>query len=623
MTGRDLHTLLAHATADPRSDAELVADAHDPTAFTALVRRHGPLVWGTARRMLPDPADAADAFQAVFLALARSHRRIRTPAAVGGWLHAATVRVCLKQRRQLARRRLREKRAARSEVTNPVADAAWDAILAAVHEEIDRLPAGERTAFVVCELQGVPQPEAAMRLGWKPGTLTGRLSKARARLLTRLSARGFAPAAGLTTAGALAVPAEVLALADPAAPASAAVVALSSEVTAMVTTKHLAAAVLVTAGLLAGVGGLVAQDGGTPAKPVPAAGPPPGGLPGSPDGGEPIPATALPAAPAAGYARWEYEYHVQPGGRKEFTDLVSGRGRAGWEFVGVVQVSVGPAAGQPGGGGGPHGGGIGGIGGIGSGPGGMNGIGGYGISGGGIGGNGIGGGIGGGPGGISGAGGGIGGIGGGIGGMPAAVGAGLAGVPGRLVNLLVFKRPAGGAVTVSPSTPPERPTVRTYSVLPGTASEVTKLLPALVKQHYPKSGDFIVVAQQDDKIQVFATAADFRLIEAVLRAGVTSRSDTRPSLPAPTSAEPRPTPPATVSGFQTIPLKHAKAADVARTVRDLLTPPADPTLPRHLKRFAVSADDRRNVLLFQPAWNNEPSEQQVRELVKELDVPAK
>ncbi|MBM3981393.1 MAG: sigma-70 family RNA polymerase sigma factor, partial [Planctomycetes bacterium] len=77
-------------------DADLLARYardRDPGAFEELVRRHGALVWAACRNLLPDRADAEDAFQAVFLALVRGAGHIRDGRAVPAWLHGVAVRV--------------------------------------------------------------------------------------------------------------------------------------------------------------------------------------------------------------------------------------------------------------------------------------------------------------------------------------------------------------------------------------------------------------------------------------------------------------------------------------------------------------------------------------------------
>ncbi len=53
------------------------------SAFTILVERHGPLVWGVCRRILNDSHAAADAFQATFIVLVRRAARIRVDDSLG------------------------------------------------------------------------------------------------------------------------------------------------------------------------------------------------------------------------------------------------------------------------------------------------------------------------------------------------------------------------------------------------------------------------------------------------------------------------------------------------------------------------------------------------------------
>src|SRR5258707_8007610 len=103
---------------DERTDVELIQLflAHgDERAFAELVRRHGPMVYGTCRRIANNGPDADDAFQATFFVLARKARSIRSADAVGSWLHAVAVKVARKARQQAIKRRLREMAAAKPE----------------------------------------------------------------------------------------------------------------------------------------------------------------------------------------------------------------------------------------------------------------------------------------------------------------------------------------------------------------------------------------------------------------------------------------------------------------------------------------------------------------------------
>src|SRR5258708_6002800 len=79
-------------------------------AFTALVRRHGPMVLGICGRVLKDATDAEDAVQATFLVLARKGRGFGWQDSIGNWLYGVALRVAGRMRSQ--RQRLKDASAA-------------------------------------------------------------------------------------------------------------------------------------------------------------------------------------------------------------------------------------------------------------------------------------------------------------------------------------------------------------------------------------------------------------------------------------------------------------------------------------------------------------------------------
>jgi RNA polymerase sigma factor (sigma-70 family) len=178
---------------EQRTDRQLLeyfATSQDETAFAELVARHGPLVLRVCRRVLGHEQDAEDAFQATFLVLAQHFGSIRKRESLTAWFYGVAYRTAMKAKRSAARRRNHE--ASSSQRTrSTTARPSWDDVQAVLDEEIERLPATFRAAFVLCVLEGKTVPAAAEELKCKEGTVSSRLTRARQRLQQQLAQRGI------------------------------------------------------------------------------------------------------------------------------------------------------------------------------------------------------------------------------------------------------------------------------------------------------------------------------------------------------------------------------------------------------------------------------------------------
>jgi RNA polymerase sigma factor (sigma-70 family) len=173
-------------------------------AFEELMHRHGPMVLRICRRVLRDPEDAEDAFQATFLVLAHRAGSIRRRDSVASWLFGVSQRVAAQARLRAARRRAGEQRVAeRTPEAYQPAESPEEP--EALIEEIDRLPERLRTVVVLCYLEGLTYDAAAERLGLSEDSIRGRLARARDRLRRRLTGRGITLPAALLAAESIAL----------------------------------------------------------------------------------------------------------------------------------------------------------------------------------------------------------------------------------------------------------------------------------------------------------------------------------------------------------------------------------------------------------------------------------
>lgn len=212
-TRRAILTLIPPLSGNP-TDTELLTsfiEQLDVGAFETIVRRHGPMVLGTCRRVLRHRQDAEDAFQATFLVLARKASSITPRAAIANWLYGVARKAALKARERITRRRTREVADnGMTEVAIRERDGPDEELRGLLDLELTRLPDRYRSAIILCDLEGLTRKEAARQLGCPEGSVSSRLARARDLLARRLTRRGVALTSGL--GGAILAPEPVFGL---------------------------------------------------------------------------------------------------------------------------------------------------------------------------------------------------------------------------------------------------------------------------------------------------------------------------------------------------------------------------------------------------------------------------
>ena len=205
---RQLEVLWTSGTLTGLNDSQLLCrftDVRDVTAdsaFKELVDRHGPMVMGVCRHILRHTHDADDAFQATFLVLVRKARSVQVRETLAPWLYSVAIRTA--QRARASAARYRGDGGEQMEALETVPEDSDELELRAfLHEELDRLPYKYRAPIVLCHLEGKTHEQAAQLLHWPIGTVSGRLSRGRELLKSRLQRRGLAAPPAILSASSL------------------------------------------------------------------------------------------------------------------------------------------------------------------------------------------------------------------------------------------------------------------------------------------------------------------------------------------------------------------------------------------------------------------------------------
>jgi RNA polymerase sigma factor (sigma-70 family) len=185
------------------TDGQLLGDylnRRDEAAIAALVRRHGPMVWGVCRRVLHNHHDAEDAFQTTFLVLVRKASSIASRELLANWLYGVAHQTALKARANAAKRKGRERQATEMPEPAVTQQDPWRDLQPLLDEELSRLPDKYRSVIVLCDLEGKTRKEVAGQLRCPEGTVAGRLARARIMLAKRLTRRGVVLSCGALAA---------------------------------------------------------------------------------------------------------------------------------------------------------------------------------------------------------------------------------------------------------------------------------------------------------------------------------------------------------------------------------------------------------------------------------------
>lgn len=177
------------------SDQDLLAQhvAGEPDAFGELVRRHRDRLWAVALRTLGDREEAADAVQDALVSAFRAAHTFRGQSAVTTWLHRITVNACLDRARKSASRKTAPVDDAErlDQLMEPHESAEAPAERQDLHRELlaalATLPAEQRAALILVDMQAYPVAEAARILDVPIGTVKSRCARGRARLLPLLT----------------------------------------------------------------------------------------------------------------------------------------------------------------------------------------------------------------------------------------------------------------------------------------------------------------------------------------------------------------------------------------------------------------------------------------------------
>jgi RNA polymerase sigma-70 factor (ECF subfamily) len=175
------------------------AKSGDVSAYNRLVLHYQDLAYNVALRIMKDPPAAEDMTQEGFVSAYQALHQFRG-GSFKSWLLRIVTNKCYDELRRYKRRpqssldELTEDNesfpALRSDVAGPERARQQEEMMQAVSRCLDELPESQRTAAVLCDVEGFDYKEIADVMSVSLGTVKSRISRARRKLRDCLRGMG-------------------------------------------------------------------------------------------------------------------------------------------------------------------------------------------------------------------------------------------------------------------------------------------------------------------------------------------------------------------------------------------------------------------------------------------------
>lgn len=158
----------------------------DRRAFETIVQRHGPAMTRYALRATPDRGEAEDLVQEALVAAWQSLDRFDARSSLRTWLFGILVNKVGTARRKRKALPVEDEQLDRPDHSDPLQAASDSELRRALEAALMTLPDRQRTAWLLVEVEGMTQPEAANVMRTTPDTVRGLLQRARRSLAERM-----------------------------------------------------------------------------------------------------------------------------------------------------------------------------------------------------------------------------------------------------------------------------------------------------------------------------------------------------------------------------------------------------------------------------------------------------